>query len=141
MSLGSNIFKAALALTTLQGVDAKVAHVKDLRTETGASDLINNGNKVDIYGFWGYEYMKSNISNPTDDSLDFRFEVAFNMDIGVGYEILLFWILREGKNLLVLNPNAFIELSTRNEMKFKLGIIEWIINVDLTGYRITPLDY
>ena len=141
MSLGSNIFKAALALTTLQGVDAKVAHVKDMRSETGASDLINNGKKVDIYGFWGYEYMKSNISNPTDDSLDFRFEVAFNMDIGVGYEILLFWILREGKNLLVLNPNAFIELSTRNEMKFKLGIIEWIINVDLTGYRITPLDY
>ena len=107
MSLRSNIFKAALALTTLQGVDARVAHVKDMRAETGASDLINNGKKVDIYGFWGYEYMKSNISNPTDDSLDFRFEVAFNMDIGVGYEILLFWILREGKNLLVLNPNAF----------------------------------
>ena len=94
-----------------------------------------------IKGFWGVEYMKSNLDAPTEEGNDFRFEVAFNMDIGVGYEILLFWILREGKNLLVLNPNAFIELSTRNEMKFKLGIIEWIINVDLTGYRITPLDY
>ena len=142
MSLGSKLFKSALALTALQGVEAKVAHVKDMRHETGATDLLSDRKMVkEVYGFWGYEYMKSSIDNPTEDSIDFRFEIAFNMDIGLGYEALIFWIMREGKNLLVLNPNAFLEISTRNEMKFKLGFIEWIINVDFTGYKITPFDY
>ena len=94
-----------------------------------------------VYGFWGYEYANSTMENPTEDSLDFRFEISFNLDLGVGYEALIFWILREGKNLLVFNPNAFVELSTRNYLKFKLGIIEWTVNVDFTGYRITPVDY
>ena len=94
-----------------------------------------------VYGFWGYEYANSTMDNPTEDSLDFRFEISFNLDLGVGYEALIFWIRREGKNLLVFNPNAFLELSTRNYLKFKLGIIEWTVNVDFTGYRITPVDY
>ena len=113
-----------------------------MRHEKGATDLLSDRKMVkEVYGFWGYEYMKSSIDNPTEDSIDFRFEIAFNMDIGLGYEALIFWIMREGKNLLVLNPNAFLEISTRNEMKFKLGFIEWIINVDFTGYKITPFDY
>ena len=59
-------------------------------------DLLNTGDKVvvgnPIKGFWGVEYMKSNLDAPTEEGNDFRFEVAFNADIGAGYEALLFWI-------------------------------------------------
>ena len=111
---------------------------------TGNSvDLLNTGKRVgtDVHGFWGVEYMKSNKDAPADDDLDFRFEVAFNADIGAGYEALLFWIMREGKNLLVLNPNVYAEVASHSWIIFKLYFIEFRISMDITGYKITPVDY
>ena len=139
----SKLFKAATALSLLlTATDAKQPHVKDLHTE-GAVDLFNTKKivKDSSYGFWGYEYTKSNLDAPTADSLDFNFSVGFNLDLGVGYEALLFWILREGKNLLVLNPNVFFEVASHSYISFKLYFVEIRINLDLNGYRIAPVDY
>lgn len=109
----------------------------------GTVDMINTGKQMvkDVHGFWGYGYTKSNLDAPKDDDLDFRFEVGFNLDLGVGYEALLFWILREGKNLLVLNPNVFCELASHSYIMFKLYFLEIRMNVDITGYKIAPVDY
>merc|ERR1712110_79023 len=49
--------------------------------------------------------------------------------------------MREGKNLLVLNPNAFIEIASHSWVTFKLYFIEFTFNIDITGYKITPIDY
>ena len=107
-------------------------------------ELLNTGKKKvgDIVkGFWGVDYVKSNLENPKDDDLDFRFAVSFNADIGAGYEAIIFWILREGKNLLVLNPSIFAEAAIHSWIIFKLYFIEFRMNVDVTGYKIAPVDY
>lgn len=127
----------------LTGVDANT-HVKSMHG-SDSTDVLNTGKKMvkEVYGFWGYEYMGSTIKDrePRPDDRDFRFEIGLDADLGLGYEGLIFWIKREGKNLLVLNPNAFFEVASHSWMTFKLYFIEFTIRLDLTGYRITPLDY
>ena len=78
---------------------------------------------------------------PKEDDLDFRFEIAWNLDLGIGYEALMFWIFREGKNLLVLNPNVYVELASHSWILFKLYFVEFRFNIDITGYKIAPVDY
>ena len=107
-----------------------------------STDLMHTKKIVkDVHGFWGYEYHKSNKDHPTEDDNDFRFAVEFNCDIGVGYEALLFWTVREGKNLLVLNPSAFAEVASHSHMTFKLFFLELTFHLELLGYKITPVDY
>ena len=126
----------------LTGVDAS-PHVRDMHTKDATEMLSTKKMVKEVHGFWGYEYMTSSISDrePTDEDRDFRFEFGLDADLGLGYEGLIFWIVREGKNLLVLNPNAFFEVGSKTWLTFKLYFIEFTIKMDLTGYKITPLDY
>ena len=95
----------------------------------------------EVNGFWGLEYTSSTKENPTDEDLDFRLELGLDADIGLGYEFLTFWVLREEKNLLVFNPSAFLEVASHSWMTFKLYFIEFTFSMDIIGYRITPLEY
>ena len=135
--------QAATALSlVLTGVAAD-AHVKSMHG-SDSTDMLNKKHMVkEVHGFWGYEYMASTIKDrdPLDEDRDFRFEFGLDADLGLGYEGLIFWIKREGKNLLVLNPNAFLEVASKSWISIKLYFIEFTIKMDLTGYRITPLDY
>ena len=111
----------------------------------GSVEILNHSNKIqvkDVKGFWGVNYAASTKSEPLkDDDLDFRFEVAFNADLGAGYEALLFWVFREGKNLWVMNPSIFAEIGIHSYVLFKLYFWEWKMNIDALGYRIAPVDY
>ena len=126
----------------LAAAEASHPHVKSMREEKNTTDLLNTNKMVkEVHGFWGAEYIKSTKDDPEDDDLDFRFEIAIDADLGVGYEGLIFYTVREGRNLLVLNPNAFAEIASHSWITFKLYFIEWRFSADITGYKITPLDY
>ena len=142
MSL-SKVFQSAAALSLLlTNAEASRPHVREMHDDNSV-DLVDMKKYVKAlpYGFFGYEY--SALSDPAaaEDDLVWGFECSFNIDLGVGYEALLFWILREGKNLLILNPSLFFELSSHSYLSFKVYFFEIRINLDLTGYKITPVDY
>ena len=136
------ILQSATALSLLLSrVDAR-PHVKSMRN-TDSIDVVNTGKKMvkEVSGFWGAEYLASNRDDPDDEDRDFRFEIAIDADLGLGYEGLIFWIVREGKNLMVLNPSAFFEVASHSWILFKLYFWEIRFSLDLVGYKITPLDY
>ena len=111
--------------------------------DTNSVDVVNTGKKMvkEVSGFWGAEYLASTRDNPNEDDRDFRFEIAIDADLGLGYEGLIFWIVREGKNLMVLNPTAFFEVASHSWILFKLYFWEIRFSLDLIGYKITPIDY
>ena len=141
--------KSATALSLLSSTVDSRPHVKAMH-DTDSVDLVNTGKVMvkEVSGFWGAEYMRSSrncadddTNCPNEEDRDFRFEVGLDADLGLGYEGLIFWIVREGKNLMVLNPTAFFEVASHSWILFKLYFWEIRFSLDLTGYKITPIDY
>ena len=142
MSL-SKVFQSAAALSLLlTNAEARPPHVREMHDDNSV-DLVHTKKIVQAlpHGFFGYDYSITHPVDAAEDDLAWGFECAFNIDLGVGYEALLFWILREGKNLLIMNPSLFFEVSSHSWLAFKLYFFEIRINLDLTGYKITPVDY
>jgi len=139
--LASTATALSMLLTTVESRP----HVREMHNTENSMDVLNTGKKMvkEVHGFWGAEYLASNVKrdNLSDADRDFRFEIALDADLGLGYEGLIFWKVREGKNLLVLNPNAYFEVASHSWILFKLYFWEIRISMDITGYKITPFDY
>ena len=95
------VIRSATALSLLlSSVDAR-PHVRSMHDSTSI-DVVNTGKKMvkEVHGFWGADYMVSNVKRDdnfplSDEDRDFRFEVGVDADLGLGYEGLVFWIVRE----------------------------------------------
>ena len=109
-------------------------------TSDASVDLANFAPQPINYMF-GYDY---NSYDPTTDEAFYEhigFEASFNIDLAVGYEAFFQWIVRDKENLLVINPNFWVEVATKNWIGFKLYFIEWWFRFDIVGYKFTPVDY
>ena len=87
------ILQSATALSLILTAVESSPHVKSMHG-TDSVDVVNTGKKMvkEVKGFWGLEYMKSNLENPTAEDRDFRVEVGLDADVGLGFEGLMFWI-------------------------------------------------
>lgn len=53
----------------------------------------------------------------------------------------MFWMVRSQENILVLNPNIFVEAASHSWMTISLGVVDIKIALDLIGYKFSPVDY
>lgn len=83
---------------------------------------------------FGYDFSEVTLSN-------FGIEFSFNIDLSLGYRALMFWMVRAQENLLVLNPNIFLEAASHSWMVLRLGVVEFWFRLDLIGYKFSPVDY
>jgi hypothetical protein len=90
---------------------------------------------------FGYDYSSYDATSDESFYEHIGFEASFNIDLAAGYQAFFQWITKDKENLLVINPNIFVEVSTRNWIAFKLFFIEWWFRFDITGYKFTPVDY
>lgn len=71
----------------------------------------------------------------------FGFTFDFNFDLALGYRAIFMWMYRDNIDWFVMNPNIFAELASHNYIAIKLGVFEIRAVVDLTGYKVTPVEY
>lgn len=83
---------------------------------------------------YGFDYIGRSDSN-------FGIEMSLNVDLSLGYRALMFWMVRSEENILVLNPNLFVEIASHSWFKISFGIIDVKIALDLIGYKFSPVDY
>ena len=69
------------------------------------------------------------------------FEASFRLDLLIGYQIFMHWIIRDQENMMIFNPNIFLGLLTINHVAFKLYWIEWWFYFNIVAEKFTPVDY
>ena len=89
---------------------------------------------------FGYEYPAYPRSYAVNDNT-FQFEFEANIDLSIGYQILMFYYRKELADLFVLNPSIFAELASHLFVNFRLYWIDIGIRTDINGYKIKPVDY
>ena len=89
---------------------------------------------------WGYSY---STYNSTSESYmeHVGFEASFKLDLMLGYQIFLHYLIRNKENMLIFNPNIYLQLATLNHIAFKLYWIEWWFYFNITAEKFTPVDY
>ncbi len=53
----------------------------------------------------------------------------------------MFYYRKEMANLLVMNPNIFVEFASHVFINFRLYFIDIGFRMDVNGYKIKPVDY
>lgn len=53
----------------------------------------------------------------------------------------MFYYKKEMADLLVLNPNIFVELASHIFINFRLYFIDLGFRIESNGYKIKPVDY
>lgn len=61
--------------------------------------------------------------------------------MSLGYQLLMFYYKKEMADLLVLNPNIFVELASHIFINFRLYFIDLGFRIESNGYKIKPVDY
>lgn len=68
-------------------------------------------------------------------------DIGFSTDVILTYQGLAFWLARQNKDFLVLNPSVFLEAAGHVWFELKLYFMTIKVNGDLIGYKASPLDY
>lgn len=85
---------------------------------------------------YGWDTDPANIS-----ANNFGVEASFNMDLAIGYKVLLFYMVRMNENLLIMNPQAFMEAASHSWVSFHLNFVEIKLLLNMNAYKFTPADF
>ena len=69
------------------------------------------------------------------------YEVDYHADLFAAFEMPTFWMLRQGTNWMIYNPNVFIEAAGMGAGTIKLSVIELTIHVNVMLGKYTPWDF
>jgi len=64
----------------------------------------------------------------------------FNADLGMGYKALFFWTVANQQNLLAMNPFAFLEMATHNDVQIYLPGMYFMVFLHAWPIRFTFAD-
>lgn len=69
------------------------------------------------------------------------FEASYFADFYAGYSWPAFWLYRQAKNWIIINPTVYFSTSAGGEIVLKLSVIEVIFKLEFLIGEITPFDY
>ena len=131
----SKLFHSALALV---GLSEAIQHVSEM-PRSNSDTLLDKRHNIIVKSF-GYEYPEFPRSYTLNENT-FQFEFDANIDLSIGYQVLMFYYRKEQADLMVLNPNMFLELASHIFINFRLYFVDIGIRADINGYKIKPVDY
>jgi|Transcript_26941 hypothetical protein len=69
------------------------------------------------------------------------YKLDYHTDLFASFDMPTYWMLRQGTNWLIYNPNFFIEASAEGSGTLFLSVVELTISVKLMLGKYTPFDY
>jgi hypothetical protein len=69
------------------------------------------------------------------------FQADYYADIYGAYSWPTFWLYRQLKNWMIINPTVYFSAEAAGEVTIKLSVIEIIFKLEVLFGEITPFDY